>query len=131
MQPVKLADLGVKVPSRTLILPASGAEIARDDDSWLDSAPDTGALRAAGQLRHVPGRRHGRGRATRPTRGHRGAVRLRGDRRDHVIRRRADRGLPAAGIGWLTTVGFSRPPYAQLRPAGAAAAHAAIAIGAT
>ena len=36
-----------------------------------------------------------------------------------------------AGIGWLTTVGFSRPPYAQLRPAGAAAAHAAIAIGAT
>src|ERR1035441_7795506 len=35
-----------------------------------------------------------------------------------------------AGIGWLTTVGFSRPPYAQLRPAGAAAAHAAIAIGA-
>jgi hypothetical protein len=34
-----------------------------------------------------------------------------------------------AGIGWLTTVGFSRPPYAQLRPAGAAAAHAAIAIG--
>jgi two-component system sensor histidine kinase KdpD len=28
-------------------------------------------------------------------------------------------------------VGFSRPPYAQLRPAGAAAAHAAIAIGAT
>jgi two-component system, OmpR family, sensor histidine kinase KdpD len=36
-----------------------------------------------------------------------------------------------AGIGWLTTVGFSRPPYAQLRPTGAAAAHAAIAIGAT
>src|SRR5450755_1447669 len=36
-----------------------------------------------------------------------------------------------AGIGWLTTVGFSRPPYAQLRPAGAAAAHAAIAVGAT
>ena len=23
-----------------------------------------------------------------------------------------------AGIGWLTTVGFSRPPYAQLRPTG-------------
>jgi two-component system, OmpR family, sensor histidine kinase KdpD len=36
-----------------------------------------------------------------------------------------------AGIGWLTTVGFSRPPYAQLRPTGPAAAHAAIAIGAT
>jgi len=36
-----------------------------------------------------------------------------------------------AGIGWLTTVGFSRPPYAQLRPTGPAAAHAAIAVGAT
>jgi len=35
-----------------------------------------------------------------------------------------------AGIGWLTVVGFSRPPYAQLRPTGAAAAHAAIVIGA-
>jgi two-component system sensor histidine kinase KdpD len=33
-----------------------------------------------------------------------------------------------AGIGWLTTVGFSRPPYAQLRPTGPAAAHAAIVI---
>jgi two-component system, OmpR family, sensor histidine kinase KdpD len=35
-----------------------------------------------------------------------------------------------AGIGWLTVVGFSRPPYAQLRPTGAAAAHAAIVVGA-
>src|ERR1700719_3097123 len=33
-----------------------------------------------------------------------------------------------AGIGWLTAVGFSRPPYAQLRPTGPAAAHAAIVI---
>jgi two-component system, OmpR family, sensor histidine kinase KdpD len=36
-----------------------------------------------------------------------------------------------AGIGWLTTVGFSRPPYAQLRPTGAIAIHAAIVIGAS
>src|ERR1035438_4357125 len=36
-----------------------------------------------------------------------------------------------AGIGWLTTAGFSRPPYAQLRPTGPAAAHAAIVIGAS
>jgi two-component system sensor histidine kinase KdpD len=35
-----------------------------------------------------------------------------------------------AGIGWLTAVGFSRPPYGQLRPGGTAAAHAAIVIGA-
>ena len=33
-----------------------------------------------------------------------------------------------AGIGWLTAVGFSRPPYAQLRPTGPGAAHAAIVI---
>src|SRR6516225_3243461 len=36
-----------------------------------------------------------------------------------------------AGIGWLTVVGFSRPPYAQLRPTGTAAGHAAIVVGAT
>jgi two-component system sensor histidine kinase KdpD len=34
-----------------------------------------------------------------------------------------------AGIGWLTAVGFARPPYAQLRPTGPAAAHAAVVIG--
>ena len=39
--------------------------------------------------------------------------------------------VPLAGIGWLTTVGFSRPPYAQLRPTGPAAAHAAVVIGVT
>ena len=36
-----------------------------------------------------------------------------------------------AGIGWLTAVGFSRPPYAQLRPTGPAAAHAAVVLAAT
>src|SRR5579875_1723811 len=35
-----------------------------------------------------------------------------------------------AGTGWLTAVGFSRPPYAQLRPTGPAAAHAAVVVGA-
>jgi two-component system sensor histidine kinase KdpD len=35
-----------------------------------------------------------------------------------------------AGIGWLTAAGFSRPPYAQLRPTGPAAAHAAVVIAA-
>ena len=34
-----------------------------------------------------------------------------------------------AGIGWLTVIGFSRPPYAQLRPTGPAAAHAAVVLG--
>src|SRR5579864_8747295 len=36
-----------------------------------------------------------------------------------------------AGIGWLTVAGFSRPPYAQLRPTGTAAAHAAVVLGVT
>jgi signal transduction histidine kinase len=36
-----------------------------------------------------------------------------------------------AGIGWLTVTGFSRPPYAQLRPAGPAAVHAAVVVAAS
>jgi len=39
--------------------------------------------------------------------------------------------IPLGLIGWLTAVGFSRPPYAQLRPTGPLAAHAAVAIGAS
>ena len=35
---------------------------------------------------------------------------------------------PLALIGWLTAIGFSRPPYAELRPTGPVAWHAAIAI---
>ena len=38
---------------------------------------------------------------------------------------------PLALIGWLTAIGFSRPPYAQLRPTGPVAWHAAIAIAAS
>jgi len=34
-----------------------------------------------------------------------------------------------AGIGWLTVTGFSRPPYAQLRPTGPTAVHAAVVLG--
>src|SRR6266536_1855715 len=41
------------------------------------------------------------------------------------------RAVPLLGlIGWLTVVGFSRPPYAQLRPTGPLAAHAAVALAA-
>jgi len=39
--------------------------------------------------------------------------------------------VPLAGIGWLTVVGFSRPPYAQLRPTGPAAVHAAVVVAAS
>jgi two-component system, OmpR family, sensor histidine kinase KdpD len=38
--------------------------------------------------------------------------------------------VPLGVIGWLTTIGFSRPPYADLRPAGSTATHAAIALAA-
>jgi two-component system sensor histidine kinase KdpD len=39
--------------------------------------------------------------------------------------------IPLGFIGWLTAVGFSRPPYADLRPTGPLAAHAAVALGVT
>jgi two-component system sensor histidine kinase KdpD len=39
--------------------------------------------------------------------------------------------VPMAAVGWLTVVGFSRPPYADLRPTGPLAVHAAITLGAT
>ena len=39
--------------------------------------------------------------------------------------------VPLAAVGWLMVTGFSRPPYADLRPTGQAAADAAIVIGAT
>jgi two-component system, OmpR family, sensor histidine kinase KdpD len=38
---------------------------------------------------------------------------------------------PLAVIGWLTVVGFSRPPYADLRLTGSVASRAAIALAAT
>ena len=38
--------------------------------------------------------------------------------------------VPLGVIGWLTVTGFSRPPYADLQPAGATAAHAAITMAA-
>jgi len=38
--------------------------------------------------------------------------------------------IPLAVVGWLTAVGFSRPPYAQLRVTGPHAANAAIVIAA-
>jgi len=38
--------------------------------------------------------------------------------------------VPLGVIGWLTVIGFSRPPYADLRPTGAIAADAAITMAA-
>jgi two-component system, OmpR family, sensor histidine kinase KdpD len=39
--------------------------------------------------------------------------------------------LPLGVVGWLTTIGFSRPPFADLRPTGALSAEAAITLAAT
>jgi two-component system, OmpR family, sensor histidine kinase KdpD len=39
--------------------------------------------------------------------------------------------IPLAAIGWLTAIGFSHPPYAQLRPTGTAAVNAAIVLSAS
>jgi two-component system, OmpR family, sensor histidine kinase KdpD len=38
--------------------------------------------------------------------------------------------IPLAVIGWLTVIGFSRPPYAQLRPTGTVAEQSAIMLAA-
>ena len=38
--------------------------------------------------------------------------------------------IPLAVVGWLTAVGFSHPPYADLRLTGPQAANAAIVMGA-
>jgi two-component system, OmpR family, sensor histidine kinase KdpD len=37
--------------------------------------------------------------------------------------------IPLGVVGWLTAVGFSHPPYAELRPTGPLAASAAIVLG--
>jgi two-component system sensor histidine kinase KdpD len=39
--------------------------------------------------------------------------------------------LPLGVVAWLTVIGFSRPPYADLRPTGALATDAAITLAAT
>src|ERR1700749_1049327 len=39
--------------------------------------------------------------------------------------------LPLGVVGWLTVIGFSRPPYADLRPTGTLATDAAITLAAT
>src|SRR5712671_3293967 len=115
MRPVKLSELGVKVPSRRLILPGTAAEIAREmiHSSVQRAIPAPYALPVGFAMFLAVGTAaaglHGR--------------------------------LPATGVliacatvaGAMSSAaeGFSRPPYAQLRPAGPAAAHAAIVIGAS
>src|SRR5580700_7210325 len=91
MQPVKLRKRRVKVPSRSLILPGTGAEIARDE-TRSGTTRHTGALRAAGRFRRVPGRGDAGRRAARAPGRDRGPDRLHGGGRGDLVRRRAGRG---------------------------------------
>src|SRR5260370_25813403 len=99
MQAVKLRERCVKVPSRSLILPGTGAEIARDETrspSFLGlrrrATRHTGALRGAGRFRRAPGRGdRGRRAARAPGRDPR-PDRLHGGGRSGVVRGRAGRG---------------------------------------
>jgi two-component system sensor histidine kinase KdpD len=130
MQPVKLSDLGVKDPSRSLILAGIAAEIASE------MTPGFGyrAIRAPFALPvgfamflavgTVAAALHGR--LT-------GSGVLSACAAVTVLMSFAAAPAAApllAGIGWLTAVGFSRPPYSQLRPTGPAAVHAAIVLAA-
>jgi two-component system sensor histidine kinase KdpD len=130
MQPVKLSDLGVKDPSRSLILAGIAAEIASE------MTPGFGyrAIRAPFALPvgfamflavgTVAAALHGRLTG--------GGV-LSACAAVTVLMSFAAAPAAApllAGIGWLTAVGFSRPPYSQLRPTGPAAVHAAIVLAA-
>jgi len=131
MQPVKLSELAVKVPSRWLILPGSAAEIASEmiHGSVQRAIPAPYALPAGFAMFLAVGTvaagLHGRLPAT--------GVLIACAVVAGVVSFLAEpvASVLLAGIGWLTAVGFSRPPYAQLRPTGPAAAHAAIVIGAS
>src|SRR5712671_1160469 len=131
MRPVKLSELGVKVPSRRLILPGTAAEIAREmiHSSVQRAIPAPYALPVGFAMFLAVGTAaaglHGRLPATGVLIACATVAGAMSSAAEPIA------SVLLAGIGWLTAVGFSRPPYAQLRPAGPAAAHAAIVIGAS
>ena len=87
-------------------------------------------VRATGRLRRAARHRHRDGRARRQAGRHRGAYRVRGGGRRARRRGQADRRGAARLIGWLTVIGFSRPPYADLRLTGFVAERAAVTLAA-
>src|SRR5438128_1936743 len=110
MRAVKLCERGVKDSLGRLVQPVSGAEIANEMSYRLghSAAPAPYALPAGGVLIACAVVAFGVSFAAEPI----ASVLL-------------------AGIGWLTVIGFSRPPYAQLRPAGPAAVHGAVVVAAS
>jgi two-component system sensor histidine kinase KdpD len=131
MRAVKLCERGVKDPLGRLVLPVSGAEIAIEMSYRLGSraAPAPYALPAGFAMFLAVGTAaaalHGRLTAT--------GVLIACAAVAFAVSFTAEpvASVLLAGIGWLTVIGFSRPPYAQLRPAGPAAVHAAVVVAAT
>jgi two-component system sensor histidine kinase KdpD len=130
MQPVRVCELGVKDPSKSVILTGTAHEIA----SEMTAGFGYRAIRAPFALPvgfamflavgTVAAALHGRLTA--------GGV-LSACAAVTILMSFAAAPAAApllAGVGWLTAVGFSRPPYSQLRPTGPAAVHAAIVLAA-
>src|SRR5262249_17863599 len=129
MRAVKLCQPGVKNPLGRLMLPAGGAEIAIEMSYRLGqrAVPAPYALPAGFAMFLAVGTAaaalHGRLTAT-------GVLIA-------CALLAAPPSFPAqpvacallAGMGWLTVIGSSHPPYAQLRPGGPAAGHAAVVLG--
>ena len=131
MRAVKLCERGVKDSLGRLVLPVSGAEIANEMSYRLSqrAAPAPYALPAGFAMflavGTVAAALHGRLPA--------GGVLIACAVVAFGVSFAAEpvASVLLAGIGWLTVIGFSRPPYAQLRPAGPAAVHAAVVVAAS
>jgi two-component system sensor histidine kinase KdpD len=129
MRAVKLCGPGVKNPLGRLMQPVRGAEIAIEMNYRLSqrTAPAPYALPAGFAMFLAVGTAaaalHGRLTAT----GVLIACALVAFAVSSATEPFAS--VLLAGIGWLTVIGFSRPPYAQLRPGGPAAGHAAVVLG--
>jgi len=131
MRAVKLCERGVKDPLGRLALPVCGAEIAIEMSYRLGqrAAPAPYALPAGFAMflavGTVAAALHGRLPA--------GGVLIACAAVAFAVSFAAEpvASVLLGGIGWLTVIGFSRPPYAQLRPAGPAAVHAAVVVAAS
>src|SRR5258705_6659811 len=129
MRAVKLCERGVKDPLGRLVQPVRGAEIGIEMSYRLGqrAAPAPYALPAGFAMflavGTVAAALHGR----LPASGVLIACALVAFAVSFAAEPVAS--VPLAGIGWLTVIGFSRPPYAQLRPPGPAAVPAAVGVG--
>src|SRR5437762_3310514 len=131
MRAVKLCERGVKDSLGRLELPVRGAEIANEMSYRLSqrAAPAPYALPAGFAMflavGTVAAALHGRLPA--------GGVLLACAVVAFGVSFAAEpiASVLLAGIGWLTVIGFYRPPYAQLRPAGPAAVHGAVVVAAS